>query len=881
MNKRKLKNKILSFFLIMALSAGIYSLFPAVTVKAFSQKDVIDAVSAGQSIKLTDDVMMLQMLVVPAGADIYIDLNGHKLDRGLRSLTANGSVIKISAGAKLKLMDSTGSSGGLITGGYSSYGAGIYNEGTLVLEGGTISENIANDDTAGYGGGIYNAPGASATLKGGKIEYNRATYGGGVYNAAGATVNFQETSYEIKKGAITYKIVDNISIDHNRMYKAGAGFYNCGTVNMKGAPNIDNNYSSDLHLTKDTVINVTGSLEGTKGATARVGIIADNEGIMVTTGFGSNNSGKRIDEYFFSDTSVVLSDYISGSSDEAKLYSSNKTLVQEFRKGVLTKTQEYDDPMSAWQGASAMAEPGATGYSYYNFIAYMSDEAAKDLKDIVNDNATTQFFEGIGEFFGIISRTKERDLVARYLWNYRYNEAQRVEITLGSDWEHDTELRIAEKTSIVVDLNGHYIKRTRNYEDKKNGGVFYVCDGAKFTIKDSNPESRGYDGIEGGVITGGASSNTGGAIHMEGSCVVDVRGGTIYECFTTYHGGAICMAGDTDEHSSYYGIYISRILNMSDCRIYKCQSQPSTLGYSNGGGLYIREDTRAYLYNVTIQDCYSDDSGGGIYMENDRTALYMNGCTLIGNNCLDNGGALCVRGSDESRVEPVGAYNCTFANNEALESGGAVFISGKGKTDEDSAYGTNATQFCGCVFRGNITGDDGAAIYVNSDQVVIDGCTITGNYTEDYGAVYVDSYYDVGVKGLLVVKDNYRLLGKNSSGLVTEPGENFVLQKGIATTARIYSGGLYPGSYIVIDSTKDGDIVLSNNMLYSEMQYFHPETGSISYEKTGEIEAAIYYSSIFGSGSLPVIVIIALIAAIGTAAVIIIVKRKGKNNGSV
>lgn len=876
MKAKILKNRILPILLTLLLCAGILTFFPQ-KVRAFSQKDLINAVSSGQSVKLTDDVMLLDCLVVPSGADIYIDLNGKKLDRGLKTCEKDGSVIMIEAGAKLKLMDSTGSNGGLVTGGASYYGGGIYNKGTLVMEGGKISENLAVNDSGGLGGGIYNAPGATATVKGGKIEYNRAGYGGGIYNAEGATLNMQETVYETKKGAITYKIVDNIDINHNRKYNSGAGVANYGTLNIKGAPSIDNNYNSDLYLANNTKINVNGSLEGTKGASARIGIIADNENIVVTSGFGAANPGKMIDEYFFSDTSVILNGDPQGKTLEAKLRSSAKTVVQIFEKGSLRDTEEFDDPLKAWQYADSRIAGQSNSYSYSDFIKSLSDEMKKDLGSIVVDRDEKQeakeFFYSIGDALGLYSGQAQRDLISRALWEYRYQEDLRAEITLGSDWEYDERLN-ADFGSVVVDLNGHYIKRTRNYEAEKNGCVFYVHEGSKLTIKDSNPTSRGYDGIEGGVITGGASTNTGGAIHMEGSCIVDIRGGTIYECFTTYHGGAICMDGDVEEESSYYGTTLARILNMSDCRIYKCQTQPSATGYCNGGALYIRNDTRAYLNNVTIQDCYSDDSGGAIFLKNDNTCAYLNGCTLIGNTCLDNGGAICVRGSDTSSVEPVGAYNCTFANNEALEGGGAVYIDGKAKADDDSSYGIKATQFCNCLFRNNITGEDGAAVYANDDNVVLDGCTITGNYTEGRGAVYVDSYYDIGVKGLLIVKDNFKLTGRNGSGLVGEPGENFVLQKGTASCAYVYSGGLYPGSYISIDSTKDGEITLSKKIPEYQTMYFHPESGEITFDKLKTVDVDIFFSSVFGKGSALVMVTIAAAAAVIAAVLLIFFRKK-------
>lgn len=54
----------------------------------------------------------------------------------------------------------------------SSNGGGIYNIGTLNLNGGTVSANKAN-----YGGGVFSD--GTFTMNGGTISDNEASYGGG------------------------------------------------------------------------------------------------------------------------------------------------------------------------------------------------------------------------------------------------------------------------------------------------------------------------------------------------------------------------------------------------------------------------------------------------------------------------------------------------------------------------------------------------------------------------------------------------------------------------------------------------------------------------------------------------------------------------------
>lgn len=66
-----------------------------------------------------------------------------------------------------------------------------------------------------------------------------------------------------------------------------------------------------------------------------------------------------------------------------------------------------------------------------------------------------------------------------------------VVVVLGSDWEEDELLTIKENQHITLDLNGHYILRKRNHEMVRNGEVFLVEGKAVFTLRDSNPKSKG------------------------------------------------------------------------------------------------------------------------------------------------------------------------------------------------------------------------------------------------------------------------------------------------------------------------------------------------------------------------------------------------------
>ena len=126
--------------------------------------------------------------------NVNLDLNGHTLSNTYYN-SQRTSVITIHSGSTLTIKDSNGS--GNITGGdsfTSVKGGGIHNYGTLTIQSGKISGNNAYIDGVGGtytggGGAIYNESGATLTIEGGEISDNRAHQVGGIYNAGTLHLN--------------------------------------------------------------------------------------------------------------------------------------------------------------------------------------------------------------------------------------------------------------------------------------------------------------------------------------------------------------------------------------------------------------------------------------------------------------------------------------------------------------------------------------------------------------------------------------------------------------------------------------------------------------------------------------------------------------------
>ena len=155
------------------------------------------ALNAGGHIKMTGDIAAATnngFTINIINVEVTLDLNGHTLSNTYYNQSRT-SVITIHSGSIVTIKDSNGS--GNITGGdsYTSVkGGGIHNYGTLTIQSGKISGNNAAIDGVGGtytggGGAIYNESGAILTIEGGEIYNNRAHQVGGIYNAGTLHLN--------------------------------------------------------------------------------------------------------------------------------------------------------------------------------------------------------------------------------------------------------------------------------------------------------------------------------------------------------------------------------------------------------------------------------------------------------------------------------------------------------------------------------------------------------------------------------------------------------------------------------------------------------------------------------------------------------------------
>lgn len=291
-------------------------------------------------------------LDVPYGESVTLDLNGHTIDRNRSTAERDGCVIIIfgtltitdsgiggTGSIKGGNNDDTGTAkgggiynkgtltiqGGSITGNTTSgYGGGIYNEGRLTISGGTITENTSSY----FGGGIYN--GGILTINGGTISYNNATNGGGgIYNSgsfstsiSGGTIinNSANNGGGIYLNSGILSISGGTISDNTASSHGGGIYYYGGTFNLSGNPTVVSNTVSgeanNIYLPNGKKITVNGPLTGTNGS---IGITMANPTIF-TSGLTTNSPASSSYEKFFPDASTTIKLLESGGEAQLKGY---------------------------------------------------------------------------------------------------------------------------------------------------------------------------------------------------------------------------------------------------------------------------------------------------------------------------------------------------------------------------------------------------------------------------------------------------------------------------------------------------------------------------------------------------------------------------------
>lgn len=365
-------------------------------------------------------------------------------------------------------------------------------------------------------------------------------------------------------------------------------------------------------------------------------------------------------------------------------------------------------------------------------------------------------------------------------------------VYLDSDWNLDSRLVLSSNTSATLELNGHKISRGLT-SSKTNGEVIKLSEGSNLTLTGNAASSdfyfKGYNRkgntedemlTAGGMITGGYSTNGGGAIHMkEGSTLnidgVDICGNNSEQSWgSDGHGGAIYVDGDKgvlNINNSYIGfnyaeerggaIYVDDkevTINLTNSTI-----GFNTSGQNNGGAFYFNDESPIMnVENSTITNNYADEKGGAMYFTSDvyHSKINMKNShvdyNVAGNN---DGGAIYMNGVDIEVTLDGG----TLDHNTAKGSGGAAYFNnfhniiflenGATANYNEAKTGSGGLVYINYTWGNAVTSNtygnvqynkalsgSGGAIYTARDRIwsnetIIKGLTFIGNEAENGGAI--------------------------------------------------------------------------------------------------------------------------------------------------
>ena len=679
-------------------------------------------------------------LTVPEGKDLIIDLNGHTINRDLKSYKENGEVFTVNG--KLRVEDSAG--GGVIKGGYGGGGgAWVGPKGELTLSGGSIKENHGNVN----GGGVLNE--GKLTIEGGKIENNSTEKAGGAVYTTGSVI--------LKSGLIA---------DNTAKGNGGGIYIALGVVTMSGS-NVSSNSGVNgggVYIDKDGTLELFGGSVTSNTASSEGGGVWHGAGALKAKEDPAvvENKAEIGNNIMLRDGNVIeVIDKLTvsgGMQKSAMLDVTADNIDAVLTRGITTSGNVDIAPkVFTYNGGSYDKHLEIRDNELYHLdvkIEVWVDDW-KELQDAINAS------ENQGKIIGF-----EKN------------------ITAGDD---DGTIELDNK-NVIIELNGYELNKNRS--DNK-GSVFHLSEGSSLTVRDSvgsgvitggNPNNGGgikieKDAtcvIEGGTIRGNKVKEDGGGIYVGGT--LKMLGGAVNENSADDDGGGIYvddtghmeLSGATIAHNSAEneggGMNVCANGSIKDCIISNNRSEDTY-----GGGIRLdASDVTLTIDNTDITGNSADNDGGGIQINQGK--LVMNGGSISDNTADDCGGifndddgsmeltGVRITGNKSTGESGGGVNNqnlavltkCIIKNNSADDAGGGVYnkddltmtdctvesnsADGKG----GGLFNKSDAKIENCTFTSNKSKDSGGGVFMSDDTSIIN-CTMTKNESEKYGgAVCVD-----------------------------------------------------------------------------------------------------------------------------------------------
>lgn len=338
-------------------------------------------------------------------------------------------------------------------------GGGINNTGILTVNGGMISENIIR--TGLSGGGIFNAKGATATIKGGcVIQNNAARYGGGIYNNGKLYVS-----------ATTDGSVSATFSSNNATY--GGALYNIGSASL-----------NHLIVNDNSVTNSGGGIVNSGSMTLQDSTIADNESDGMGGGI-SNSSGANltiINTELLANSALTFGGALYNAGDASLI--NNTVLKNNVGNNEIVKY------LSSVYGG-AIYNVGST----------------KIYNSIIADNEARANYQSAGNFIGtgggIYSKNDDLILDHSILKNNTAKEDEESEIFAPAGWEATDPVVLTGGTSTLF-INYDSGINWDEWNLQLNSNAVAVNTGENEIVKKITRDKNGDARIVGGIVDLGA-----------------------------------------------------------------------------------------------------------------------------------------------------------------------------------------------------------------------------------------------------------------------------------------------------------------------------------------------------------------------------------------
>ena len=702
----------------------------------------------GINIKLDNDIdLSNKTLEIVGGTTVAIDLGGHALDRKLTKRgEGGGQVITVRKGATLNL------SNGTLQGGWGGNAGGLSNEGgTANLTDVTITGCTGDDK----GGGICNLDGGTLTMTGGALTGNTSidkddpTGGGGLFNAAGATASLKgvKVSDNVAKskgggGICNYgtMTLDGCTVTGNSCKMNGGGIWNKGTLNMQGVMTVTDNttansVTNNLFLKTDAIINVTGSLTGSS-----VGINMEKAGVF-TSGFATYHSGTDPATIFTSDCEAFrivsqngeghfVVDYIvcSWDSKNRQVVNTTKTLTRLIGYGDVPTEGDYKLVTNSNNDVDWFQLGGYNGDNdeYYVVSGNVSNNTlnvlGKKVHLILLDGAKLTLSGGIllygdNHKLSIHCQSYESKMGELIITSGYIDEAAGI----GSDWDGDE--TNGQRKAGDLTIHGGKLSVTGGKISAGIGGG-YKQQAGKTTIYGGDIKAYGGSGVVhyGGAGIGGSEHGCGHLVIYGGKVYAEGRDNSpgIGSGVKVYSDPTVTNYKIDDGYPPYNdskGTYAISVVDIYGGEV-------EARGANNGAGIGGGTESNGVILNVYGGDvkAYGGNDGAGIGGGWDGLGGYtvVKGGTVkaygggnaagIGSGSqkhdITHGGILEVKGG---HVEAYGGVDAAGIGGGEDSNGGVIIISGGYVYAEGNDYGPGI---------GGGQGGDGADVTITGGTVI-------------------------------------------------------------------------------------------------------------------------------------------------------------------